>query len=135
MTVAERRLWAALRNKHTGHKFRRQVPLGPYIADFLCHEAKFIVEVDGGHHLESVRDAARDKWFRARGWEVARYWNPDVLADLPATVADIRRRLEARSASSSEVSPTRSTRLDGGHDLPSPACAGEGRSALMGGDD
>jgi very-short-patch-repair endonuclease len=55
MPDAERRLWAYLRGRRLeGHKFRRQVPIGPYIADFVCESAKLIVEADGGQHAEQV---------------------------------------------------------------------------------
>jgi very-short-patch-repair endonuclease len=79
MTDAERRLWQALRARNFGLKFRRQVPLGPYIADFVCFELKLIVEVDGGQHAMSPTDAVRDRYFTDRGYRVLRFWNNDVL--------------------------------------------------------
>jgi len=79
-TPAERRLWGILRGGQLGGlKFRRQVPLGNYIADFVCFYPRVIVECDGGQHADSDYDAARDAWFRAEGFMVLRYWNADVL--------------------------------------------------------
>src|SRR4051812_36329020 len=67
-TLAERRLWGLLRNrKMEGFKFRRQVPLGPYIVDFACLEAKLVVEADGGQHADNVCDERRDAWLEANG--------------------------------------------------------------------
>src|SRR5713101_7206306 len=64
MTDAERKVWYALRDRRFAKvKFRRQVPIGPYIADFLCYEARLVIEVDGGQHVESASDARRDQWF------------------------------------------------------------------------
>ena len=58
---------------------RRQAPIGKFIVDFVCHEKKIIIEVDGGQHAESATDVARDKWFEDAGYRVLRYWNNDVL--------------------------------------------------------
>jgi very-short-patch-repair endonuclease len=80
MTDAEHALWRILRNRQfVETKFRRQVPVGPYIADFLCFEARLIVEADGGQHAESRHDAVRDAWFAAQGFRVLRFWNNDIL--------------------------------------------------------
>ena len=87
-TPAERRLWGLLRGGRLGGlKFRRQVPVGGYIADFACNDPKVIVECDGGQHAENTYDAARDAWFRAEGFLVLRYWNADVL-DHPRETAE-----------------------------------------------
>ena len=61
-TEAETLLWQCLRNVHTGFKFRRQLPVGPYITDFACIEAKLIVEVDGGQHCENAKDEKRTRY-------------------------------------------------------------------------
>jgi very-short-patch-repair endonuclease len=84
MTDAEWRLWYHLRaGRFAGRKFRRQVPLGPYVVDFLCEQAKLIVEVDGGQHAErSVQDEARTRWLSERGYRVVRFWNNDVLTNM-----------------------------------------------------
>lgn len=79
-TDAEIRLWSRLRRKQLdGFRFRRQHPIGPYVVDFFCPEAKLIVEVDGGQHAdESDR---RTRWLEERGYRVVRFWNNDVLAN------------------------------------------------------
>jgi very-short-patch-repair endonuclease len=80
MTDAERKLWSILRNrKLSGHKFRRQVPIGPYVADFLCFEARLIVEADGRQHAEAASDAKRDAWLGEQGFTVIRFWNNDIF--------------------------------------------------------
>jgi very-short-patch-repair endonuclease len=83
MTPAERALWYALRNsRFMGLKVRRQVPIGPFIADFYCAEHRLIIEADGFGH-GSVRDVARDAWLASKGFRVLRLWNRDVLTNLP----------------------------------------------------
>ena len=80
MTDAERKLWSLLRNRTLARcKFRRQVAIGPYVADFLSFEARLIVEADGGQHASVPRDPTRDAWFRHQSFTVARYWNCDIL--------------------------------------------------------
>ena len=81
-TDAERKLWWHLRHrlKRKGTHFRRQVQIGRYIADFVNHKAKLVIEVDGGQHVEQVSgDAERTKVFEAYGYRILRYWNNDVL--------------------------------------------------------
>ncbi len=79
-TEAERALWRILRNRRfSGYKFRMQAALGGYIADFVCFEARLIVEADGSQHAESLRDASRDAWFEANGFRIRRFWNADIL--------------------------------------------------------
>ena len=83
MTEAEERLWHELRSRRLGAiKFRRQMPIGAYIADFACLEAKLIVELDGSQHAESPRDAVRDAELKRRGFRILRFWNDDVLREL-----------------------------------------------------
>jgi very-short-patch-repair endonuclease len=80
MSDAERRLWYHLRaHRFADYKFKRQVPIGAYVVDFACLNRKLIVEVDGGQHAGNVRDGKRDAWLKARGFEVMRFWNNDVL--------------------------------------------------------
>jgi very-short-patch-repair endonuclease len=79
-TDTELRLWRLLRDRRlSGFKFRRQVPVGPYIVDFLCASANLIVEADGFQHAESPRDKARDAYLESEGWKVLRFWNNEVL--------------------------------------------------------
>jgi len=85
MTEAEERLWRELRSRKLDRiKFRRQMPVGRYVVDFVCVEAGLVVEIDGTQHAGSERDAARDAELRARGFRVLRFWNDDVLRDLDA---------------------------------------------------
>jgi very-short-patch-repair endonuclease len=80
-TQAESRLWLLLRNRRfIEHKFRRQVPIGPYIADYACYSAKLIIEADGSQHAENERDAVRDAELNRRGFRILRIWNNDILA-------------------------------------------------------
>lgn len=96
-TDAERLLWLALRRRQRcGFKFRRQVPIGAYFADFASYDAGVIVEVDGGQHCAASRDVVRDTWLVNKGWEVIRYWNPDVVNNLAGVVADIDERLRGQ---------------------------------------
>ena len=88
-TEAEARFWHYARNRGIGGmKFRRQVAVGAYIADFLCTEHSLIVEIDGGQHGEE-RDGARDDFLRACGYQVLRFWNHDVLQDMSAVAETI----------------------------------------------
>src|SRR5579862_248710 len=84
MTEAEKRVWQILRSHQmTGCKFRRQVPLGRYIADFVCHEARLIVEIDGGQHdAASPQEATRSAFLHNEGYRILRFWNNEVLANL-----------------------------------------------------
>ena len=82
-TKSENVLWQALRNRQlVGLKFKRQVPLAAYIVDFVCFEARLIVEVDGGQHAESSRDTERDRTFESQGFRTLRFWNDEVVNDL-----------------------------------------------------
>lgn len=94
-TTEEKLLWNALRRKTLGVRFRRQQPLGHFVVDFYCHEARLAVELDGGQHADRPRDEWRDDWLRARGYEVVRYWNHEVREDLDAVVRDVARRVAA----------------------------------------
>jgi very-short-patch-repair endonuclease len=106
MTDAERVLWRALRaHRLRGIGFRRQAPLGPYIADFVCHALKLVIEVDGGQHSGSARDARRDDWMAREGYKVLRFWNNDVLGNLEGVLDRIGREIAA--APSPRPSPAR----------------------------
>ena len=95
-TDAERRLWQYLRLKQLGGcKFRRQVPVAGYTADFMCPELKLIVELDGGQHVgKSAYDVRRTHVLEAEGYRVLRYWNDDVLLRTTAVLEDVLRALE-----------------------------------------
>ncbi|MBC7109313.1 MAG: endonuclease domain-containing protein [Methanomassiliicoccales archaeon] len=102
MTEAERLLWYHLRNRRlAGFKFRRQVPIGPYIVDFLCPEKRVIVEIDGGQHNfpdERSRDLERTRFLESKGYKVLRFWNNEVLGNPEGVLSVI---LEACQGSSS----------------------------------
>ena len=90
MTDAERRLWMHLRgNRLFGEKFRRQQPIGNYVADFVHFDARLIIEVDGGQHSASAADAVRDTWFHTQGFKVLRFWNHEVLSNTTAVLQRI----------------------------------------------
>ena len=95
MTEAEQRLWRYLRGRQSeGAKFRRQEPVQNCIADFLCVEAKLIIELDGGQHGEQIEaDAERTRQLEAAGYTVLRFWNNDVLANTEGVLEEIRRTL------------------------------------------
>jgi very-short-patch-repair endonuclease len=94
-TDAETKLWYRLRSRRlNGHKFVRQEPIGPYTVDFICREARLIVEVDGGQHAENARDAIRDKWLTDRNYRVLRFWNNDVLSNIAGVLETIATAFE-----------------------------------------
>ena len=90
-TPAERSLWTALSSrKVAGHKFSRQMPVGPYFADFLCREAKLVIELDGySHDMSLAHDAERDRYMSREGYTVLRIANGDVMNNLEGCVAQI----------------------------------------------
>ncbi|MGI8518413.1 MAG: endonuclease domain-containing protein [Acidimicrobiia bacterium] len=81
MNDAETRVWVRIRRRQLGVKFRRQVVIGPYIADFACIALKLVIEIDGGQHFENTYDAARDEYLRLHGWTVIRIESADVVGD------------------------------------------------------
>ena len=81
-TRAEALLWAVVRNRRLGYKFRRQSPWGPYTLDFVCIERRLVIEVDGEQHENSASDATRDAWLGAHGFRVLRFWQTEVLGNL-----------------------------------------------------
>ena len=85
LSPPERLLWIRLRRRSADQpNFRRQHPLGPYVADFYCADARMVVEVDGWGHSEPAQisyDARRDQYMRALGCHVIRYWAGDVMKD------------------------------------------------------
>lgn len=90
MTVAERALWAALRTRDL--KIRRQAPMGRYVADFVCHPARLVIEVDGYYHRNDVaqaRDAERDAWLAERGYLVVRLDEKEIRERLAEVVERI----------------------------------------------
>jgi very-short-patch-repair endonuclease len=96
MTDTERFVWSKLRYRQLGgHRFRRQVPMGPYILDFVCLERRLIVELDGGQHAEQVEpDQVRSRFFEAQGYTVLRFWNHEALKDWEAVERVIWQHLQ-----------------------------------------
>jgi len=96
MTDAELKIWQRLRaHRFQGLSFRRQLPVGPYIVDFVCLEARLIIEIDGGQHESSqvLYDAKRDAWLRAEGFRILRFWNNDVLKNLDGVLERVAEAL------------------------------------------
>jgi len=90
MTAAELKLWQSLRaHRLEGLSFRRQVPIGPYIVDFVCHERRLIIEVDGGQHADSQRDRQRDAMLADKGYRTLRFWNSDVFENCAGVLETI----------------------------------------------
>ena len=81
-TDAERALWLLLRDRRLdGIKFRRQVPIGPYVVDFASIRHRLVVELDGGQHADSLADRRREALLAAEGWRVLRFWNNEALSN------------------------------------------------------
>jgi very-short-patch-repair endonuclease len=97
-TNYERVLWRGLRNRQLGgFRFRRQHPLGPYVADFVCLEARLIVELDGEHHeLRLSADARRDAWLLGQKFRVLRFSNRDLMRNLEGVLGTIAAELIAQ---------------------------------------
>jgi very-short-patch-repair endonuclease len=86
-SIAENRLWYVLRNRGLeGHKFVRQFPVGPFIADFACREEGLIVELDGGQHADNDADERRTAFLNKEGYSVLRFWNNEVLENRDAVL-------------------------------------------------
>ena len=103
-TEAEFRLWSDLRNRQlNGHKFSRQVPLGAYVADFICRERHLIVELDGSQHAESMADEVRTRWLNDNGYSVLRFWNDEVLKERRAVLETILAVLQGQIFSRCET--------------------------------
>jgi very-short-patch-repair endonuclease len=97
----ERRMWRALREALPEAKFRRQVPLGPYHADFCSHAGRLVIEIDGDDHaLRADTDAARTRFIEGEGYQVMRFTNHDVMAALDGVLATIATRLDEQKGRS-----------------------------------
>ena len=118
-TEAEKILWRELREKLKTHKWRRQMPVGPYFADFACHAEKLIVELDGGQHaVRTDFDTTRSRYLATHGYRVLRFWNNEVVENVDGVMERIAEELS--------TSPSR-----GFAAYPSPA--GRGREARSAG--
>jgi very-short-patch-repair endonuclease len=109
MTLAERKLWWHLRRLPLdGSHFRRQATIGPYFADFACHDLRLVVEIDGGQHSEDdqmIADATRTEFLNARGYQVLRFWNNEVLDNIDGVLSTIAAAIGANSQSPPPPTP------------------------------
>jgi len=98
-TPVEKRLWEHLLDRKLGgFKFRRQHPIGRFIADFYCHNAKLVVELDGELHARQVGyDTSRSSWFEERGVRVIRFQNIEVESEIEKVIAEILMACEQRT--------------------------------------
>jgi very-short-patch-repair endonuclease len=105
MTAAEMMLWRTLRGRGIGLKFRRQVPIGPYIVDFICIEARIIVELDGPPYDDAKQrafDMRRDLWLHSQGWHVPRFKNEMVIGGGDIVPNAIKHAVSAIASPSSD---------------------------------
>ena len=116
-TNAERKLWSVLRNSQLGGaKFRRQQPIGPFIADFVCQARRLIVEADGGQHADSKGDIRRTAFLNSKGYRVLRFWNTDILGNLDGVAQSISDALATphpAQAAPESPSPSRGEGISG----------------------
>jgi BirA family biotin operon repressor/biotin-[acetyl-CoA-carboxylase] ligase/primosomal protein N' (replication factor Y) len=106
MTDSERRLWSRLRLEQLGVKFRRQHPLGSYVADFACLEPKLIIELDGSQHADQAAyDARRDAFFRGQGFAVLRFASDQPFLNLDGILTVIAGELASHALPPSQPSP------------------------------
>jgi len=95
LTDVERDLWQLLRSRQLSNtKFRRQVPIGPWIADFVSFEHRLIVEADGSQHAQSRRDGIRAVDLQTRGFRILRFWNNDILRNADGVLERIMETIE-----------------------------------------
>jgi very-short-patch-repair endonuclease len=113
-TDAEMHLWSRLRRKQLyGLRFRRQHPMGIYVVDFFCADAKLIIEVDGGQHADD--SDRRTVWLEPRGYRVIRFWNNEVLTNIDSVLSAIAEAARTApppvDAGASPTSPSRGEAL------------------------
>ena len=97
-TDVERILWQKLRNRQLGgYKFKRQVPIGSYIVDFMCASARLVVELDGGQHNEQqAYDQRRTHYLKTKSFKVIRFWNNEVIENLSGILDTLTLALSQR---------------------------------------
>jgi very-short-patch-repair endonuclease len=119
MSDAEKKLWWHLRRlpDDTTH-FRRQATIGPYFADFACHQHRLVIEVDGGQHgdaLQRVCDEARTAFLKSQGYRVLRFWNNEVLKEIDGVMEVIYAALQdTKAPPTPNPSPPFAARMGGG---------------------
>jgi len=126
-TEAERFLWSMLRRKQLAEfRFRRQVPIGPYVADFVCLSARLIVEVDGGQHgRREAHDRKRTVWLESQNFRVMRFWNNEILGNDTGVLEMIMAALKVAPAAMKRASSNTLRRRESPPPQPSPV-KGEG---------
>jgi len=94
-TMAEKKLWSHLRKRQQcGYKFRRQAPLGDFVVDFICFEAKLIIELDGRDHIDKKHsDFYRTKYLESMGFTIMRFWNYEVFTQTKMIIDKIKNKL------------------------------------------
>ena len=108
LTPPEAKVWHGARNRQLGFKFRRQHPIGRFIADFYCAEARLVIEIDGDTHAaadQAAYDASRTAWLEERGYKVIRFQAGEVERNLEGVLEAIRRACEARMARMMQEGP------------------------------
>lgn len=100
MTLPEQQLWALLRKSQLdGYRFRRQAPIGRYIADFVCWEARLVIELDGQHHQDQqAYDQERDHWMQQQNIQVLRFQNHEILNTPTTVIQQIRHTLQTKTS-------------------------------------
>ena len=121
MTDAEYRLWYHLKSRGLdGHHFRKQHPIGPYITDFACANARLIIEVDGGTHTSDeamAHDKKRTAYLQQEGWHILRFWNDHIFKDIDSVLGEISDYISS-TALAGEVAEAFCTNAEVGGGLP-----------------
>jgi len=90
-------LWSKLRNNQTNYKWKRQVSIGPYIADFYCWKKLLVIEIDGSQHLENKEyDKERNKYFLNLGIRTLRFWNNEINTNIDGVMSKIEKELKKK---------------------------------------
>ncbi|MCC2652249.1 MAG: hypothetical protein K0Q60_2412 [Microvirga sp.] len=109
-TEPEQALWRTLKNIPVyGSHFRRQVPIGPYVADFACLKGRLIIELDGGHHSQddvTIKDEHRTRWLESEGYRVVRFWNAELTENMNGVLDTIYAALYGAPQSEAVALPT-----------------------------
>ena len=94
-TDAEIKVWQALRaGRLMNYKFKRQVPIADFIVDFVCFEQKLVIEIDGGQHVDSAKDLARDSKLNKLGFRMLRFWNNEIIDNFEGVLMVILQQLQ-----------------------------------------
>ena len=133
-TDAEKRLWYFLHKKQLeGLRFKRQEPIGKYVADFVCPALRLVIEVDGGQHgIEIEKDAARTAWLESQGYSVIRFWNNEVMENIEGVLGSIREEAAVLRAAPLYTSPSAEGEV-GALSAPGGGGASQTRAARNGG--